>query len=119
MAGKAKLDVTYGAKNYYQDDWTFLTLRPLRQRMAERLAAAIVGKPVPVLPALPAPLPRTDKSLSVLRRYISDFLCDSALPIGERVRLFMWLTGRYLRYRKYLPAKKPLRKGVQELSNLL
>jgi glycosyltransferase involved in cell wall biosynthesis len=118
MAGKAELDTTYGVKNYYEDDWTFLTLRPLRQRMAERLAASIVGKPIPALPVFSAPLPRTNNSWSVLRRYILEVLCDSALSIGERIRLFIWLTGRYLRYRKYLPAKKPLRKGIQEPSNL-
>jgi hypothetical protein len=117
MAGKAELDATYGVKDYYQDDWTFLTLRPLRQRMAERLAASIVGKPIPALPVLSAPRPRPDRTWSVLLRYVSEFLGDPVLPIAERVRLFIWLTGRYVRYRKYLPAKKPLRKAIQELSN--
>ena len=119
MAGKAELDDTYGAKDYYQDDWTFLKLRPLRQQMAERLAASIDGKPIPALRVLSAPRSRPDKTWSVLLRYVSEFLCDPVLPIGERVRLFIWLAGRCLRYRKYLPAKKPLPKAIQELSNLL
>jgi hypothetical protein len=119
MAGKAELDATYGVKDYYQDDWTFLTLRPWRQRMAERLAASIAGKPIPVLQALSAARPRPDKTWSVMLRYVQEFLGDPVLPIGERVRLFIWLTGRYVRYRKYLPAKKPLPKTVHELNNLL
>jgi hypothetical protein len=119
MAGKAELDATYEVRDYYQDDWTFLTLRPLRQRMAERLVAAIVGNPAPGLQVLSAPDPRPDRTWNVLLRYISDFLCDPVLPIGERVRLFTWLTARYLRSRRYLPAKKQLRKAVHELNNLL
>ena len=119
MAGKAELDATYEVRDYYQDDWTFLTLRPLRQQMAERLVAAIVGNPAPGLQVLSAPDPRPDRTWNVLLRYISDFLCDPVLPIGERVRLFTWLTGRYLRNRKYLPAKKPMPKTIHELSTLL
>jgi hypothetical protein len=119
MAGKAELDATYGAKDYYQDDWTFLNLRPLRQQMAERLAASIAGKPIPALRILSAPHSRPDKTWSVLLRYLSECLGDSVLPIGERVRLFIWLTGRYLRNRKYLPAKKPVPKTIHELSSLL
>jgi hypothetical protein len=111
MAGKAELDATYEVRDYYQDDWTFLTLRPLRQRMAERLLAAIVGKPPPGLEVFSAPLPRPDRSWTVLLRYISDLICDPVLPIEERVRLFTWLTARYLRSRRFLPAKKPLRKA--------
>ena len=119
MAGKAELDATYRVKNYYQDDWTFLKLRSLRQRMAERLAASISGKPIPDLQILPAPTPRPDKTSTVLIRYVLECLCDPVLPIRERVRLFIWLTGRYLRHQKYLPAKKPSRKAIQELSILL
>jgi glycosyltransferase involved in cell wall biosynthesis len=115
MAGKAEFDATYKAKDYYQDDWTFLNLRPLRQQMAERLAASIAGRPIPDLQFLPAPALRPDKTSTVLLRYISECLGDSVLPMEERMRLFIWLTGRYLRHRKYLPAKKPSRKAVQEL----
>jgi glycosyltransferase involved in cell wall biosynthesis len=119
MAGKAELDATYKAKDYYQDDWTFLNLRPLRQQMAERLAAAIAGRPIPELQVLPAPALRPDKTSTVLLRYISDCLGDPVLPMEERVRLFIWLTGRYLRHQKYLPTKKPSRKAIQELRILL
>lgn len=115
MAGKAELDATYKAKDYYQDDWTFLNLRTLRQQMAERLAASIAGRPIPGLQFLPAPALRPDKTSTVLRRYILDCLGDPVLPMEERMRLFIWLTGRYLRHQKYLPAKKPSRKAVQEL----
>lgn len=118
MAGKAKLDSTYGEKDYYQDDWTFLNLRPLRQQMAERLAAAIVGQPIPPLRDLPTARSRPERTWSVLRRYVSEFLCDPALPVTERVRLFIWLTGRCLRHGKFLPAKKPLPKAAHEFSNL-
>jgi glycosyltransferase involved in cell wall biosynthesis len=116
MAGKAELDATYEAKDYYQDDWTFLNLRPLRQQMAERLAASIAGRSIPDLQVLPAPSPRPDKTATVLLRYISECLGDPVLPIEERVRLFIWLTGRYLRHQKYLPTKKPSRKAIQELN---
>jgi glycosyltransferase involved in cell wall biosynthesis len=109
MAGKAELDATYEAKDYYQDDWTFLNLRPLRQQMAERLADFQV---------LAASAPRPDKTANVLLRYISECLGDPVLPIEERVRLFIWLTGRYLRHQKYLPTKKPSRKAIQELNIL-
>ena len=115
MAGKAEFDATYKSKDYYQDDWTFLNLGPLRQQLAERLAASIAGRPIPDLQLLPAPSLRPDKTSTVLLRYISDCLCDPVLPMEERMRLFIWLTGRYLRHRKYLPAKKPSRKAVQEL----
>ena len=115
MAGKAECDATYKEKDYYQDDWSFLNLRPLRQKMAERLAASIAGQPIPDLQFLPAPTLRPDKTWTVLLRYISDCLCDPVLPMEERVRLFIWLTGRYLRHQKYLPAKRPSRKAVQEL----
>jgi hypothetical protein len=54
----------------------------------------------------------------VLLRYISECLGDPVLPIEERVRLFIWLTGRYLRHQKYLPTKKPSRKAIQELNIL-
>jgi hypothetical protein len=118
MAGKAEFDDTYRAKDYYQDDWTFLSLRTLRQQMAERLAASIAGRPIPDLQILPAPPLRPDKTSTVLLRYISECLGDSVLPMEERVRLFIWLTGRYLRHQKYLPAKKPSRKAIQELSIL-
>ena len=118
MAGKAEFDATYKAKDYYQDDWTFLNLRPLRQKMAERLAASIVGRPIPDLQFWPAPGVRPDNAWTVLLRYISDCLCDPVLPMAERVRLFIWLTGRYLRHQKYLPAKRPSRKAVQELDVL-
>jgi broad specificity phosphatase PhoE len=114
MAGKAELDATYEAKDYYQDDWTFLNLRPLRQQMAERLAASIAGRPIPDLQIFPAPSQRPDKTATLLLRYISECLRDPVLPIEERVRLFIWLTGRYLRHQKYLPAKKPSRKAIQE-----
>ena len=118
MAGKAEFDITYKTKEYYEDDWTFLNLRPLRQQMAERLAASIAGRPIPDLQFLPAPALQPDKTSTVLLRYISDCLGDPVLPIEERVRLFIWLTGRYLRHQKYLPAKKPSRKAIQELNIL-
>ena len=118
MAGKAELDATYEVRDYYQDDWTFLTLRPLRQRMAERLLAAIVGNTAPGLQVSSAPDPKPDRTWNVLIRYISDFLFDPVLPVGERVRLFTWLTARYLRSRRYLPEKKRLRKPVHEVDNL-
>ena len=113
MAGKAELDTTYGAKDYYQDDWTFLNLRRLRQQMAERLAASIADRPIPDLQSLPAPAVRPNKTSAVLCRYLSECLGDPGLPMDERVRLFIWLTGRYLRHQKYLPTKKPLRKAIQ------
>ena len=118
MAGKAEFDATYKSKDYYQDDWTFLNLRPLRQKMAERLAASIAGRPIPDLQIFPAPSPRPDKTATVLLRYISECLGDPVLPMEERVRLFIWLTGRYLRHQKYLPAKRPSRKAVPELDIL-
>jgi glycosyltransferase involved in cell wall biosynthesis len=118
MAGKAELDATYEAKDYYQDDWTFLNLRLLRQQMAERLAASIAGRPMPDFQVLAASAPRPDKTANVLLRYISECLGDPVLPIEERVRLFIWLTGRYLRHQKYLPTKKPSRKAIQELNIL-
>ena len=118
MAGKAELDATYRAKDYYQDDWTFLNLRPLRQQMAERLAASIGGRPIPDLQTFSAPSLLPDKTSTVLLRYISECLGDSVLPMEERVRLFIWLTGRYLRHQKYLPTKKPSRKAIQELDIL-
>jgi glycosyltransferase involved in cell wall biosynthesis len=118
MAGKAEFDDTYSAKDSYQDDWTFLSLRTLRQQMAERLAASIAGRPIPDLQILPALSLRPDKTSTVLLRYISECLGDSVLPMEERVRLLIWLTGRYLRHQKYLPAKKPSRKAIQELNIL-
>lgn len=111
MSGKAEIDATYRLKEYYADDWTFVTLRHLRQRVAERLAASIVGKPLPELPIASVPPARPAGSWRVLFRYASVFLLDFALPIGERVRLFVWLTGRYLRSRGYLPPKRALRKA--------
>ena len=65
---------------------------------------------------LPAPALRPDKASTVLLRYISECLGDSVLPMEERMRLFIWLTGRYLRHQKYLPKKKPSRKAIQELN---
>jgi hypothetical protein len=118
MAGKAALDATYKSKDYYQDDWTFLNLRPLRQQMAERVAASITGRPIPDLQTFSAPASRPDKTSTVLLRYILECLGDPVLPLKERVRLFIWLTGRYLRHQKYLPTKKPSRKAIQELNIL-
>ena len=118
MAGKAEFDATYKAKDYYQDDWTFLKLRALRQQMAERLAASIAGRAIPDLQSLPVPAVPPNKTSTALLRYISECLGDPGLPMEERVRLFIWLTGRYLRHQKYLPTKKPLRKAIQELNTL-
>ena len=70
MAGKAECDATYKEKDYYQDDWSFLNLRPLRQQMAERLAAAIAGRPIPDLQVLPVPAIRSDRTSTVLIRYM-------------------------------------------------
>ncbi len=111
MAGKAEVDATYRVNEYYADDWTFVALRQLRQRMAERLEAFITGRPLPDLPNASAPVRRLTNSWRVLLRYASVFLLDFALPVGERVRLFVWLTGRYLRFQGYLPPKQPLPKA--------
>ena len=119
MAGKAELDATYSVKNYYEDDWTFLNLRPLRQRQAERLVAAIDGTPSPQLPPLLPPAFQPNRIWNVLFRYFSEFLLDPMLPIRERLKLFIWLTARYLRHRRYLPAKKPLRTTIHEPRSLL
>jgi glycosyltransferase involved in cell wall biosynthesis len=116
MAGKAQFDATYETKDYYQDDWTFLNLCALRQQMAERLAASIAGRPLPQLQIFSTPELRPDKTSTVLLRYISECLGDPGLPMEERVRLFIWLTGRYLRHQKYLPTKKPSRKAIQEVN---
>jgi glycosyltransferase involved in cell wall biosynthesis len=118
MAGKAELDATYAAKNYYEDDWTFLRLRPLRQRQAERLLAAIDGTTLPLLPAFVPAASRPDKTWNVLLRYISEFLLDPVLPIRERLQMFIWLTARYLRQQRYLPAKKPVHTTIHELRSL-
>ena len=103
--GKGALDRTYQAKSRYRDDWTFVLLRDLRQATAERLHAAIMGRRLPALPRQPSLPVRPESSLRVLLRYASVFLLDFALPIGERVRLFAWMTARYLRYKGYLPPK--------------
>lgn len=107
MAGKAEIDATYRAGEYYGDDWTFVSLRNLRQRMAERLEALILGRPLPALPEISHAAGRPKGPFGVLGRYARVFLCDFALPVDERVRLFIWLTGRYLRFAGYLPPKSP------------
>lgn len=110
MAGKAEIDATYRVKDYYADDWTFASLRNLRQQMAERLEASILGKPLPTLPEVSAMASCPKGLLGVLSRYVRVFLGDVSLPVDERIRLFIWLTGRYLRSTGYLPPKSP---GVQ------
>ena len=108
-AGKAKLDGTYQSRSRYGDDWVFVSLRNLRQATACRLHAAIVGKPLPELPP-PSGLPGKPKgSMRVLLLYARTFLLDFALPLRERIPLFLWWTGRYLRSEGYLPTKYTLR----------
>lgn len=117
MAGKAEKDATYRAKDYYTDDWNFVALRELRQRTAERLAAWIVGDSLPsfltskILPQPPS------QSWRVPIRYASASLLDSALPLAERIRLFVWLTGRYLRSQGFLSPKQPSSKTDQTPDN--
>jgi glycosyltransferase involved in cell wall biosynthesis len=108
MAGKAEIDPTYRSKDYYADDWTFVALRDLRQKIAERLKASVIGQPLPELPTLPSPARRPRAAWAVLLQFASVFLLDFALPMAERVRLFVWLTGRYLRSAGYLPPKRPI-----------
>jgi len=113
MAGKAEMDATYRINEYYADDWTFVALRHLRQMTAERLQAFIAGRPLPELPRTHGVGNRSSSAWRALLCYASVFLLDSALPVSERMRLWVWLTGRYLRSQGYLPPKQPLRKADQ------
>lgn len=113
MAGKAELDATYRANEYYADDWTFVALRHLRQKTAERLQAFIAGRPLPELPKTHGLGSRPDSPWRALLRYASVLLLDPALPVGERVRMWVWLTGRYLRSQGYLRPKRPLGRADQ------
>lgn len=103
--GKAELDPTYQIKGRYQDDWTFVSLRDLRQATAERLYAAIVGRPLPDLRERPSLPISPQNTFLVLLRYASAFLLDFDLPISERVQLFAWMAARHFRYRGYLPPR--------------
>ena len=110
-SGKAEFDLTYQNRERYEGDWTFVCLRELRQATATRLHAAIMGEPLPPLPHESGLPSRPRNSIRVLLRYASVFFLDFALPVSERVRLFVWLTGRYLRIRGYLPPKRPAQKA--------
>lgn len=108
-AGKAELDRTYQSRSRYGDDWAFVSLRDLRQATACRLHAAIVGKPLPELPP-PTGLPGKPKGpMRILMLYARTFLLDLALPLRERIPLFLWWSSRYLRSEGYLPKKYTLR----------
>ncbi len=113
MAGKVEMDATYRVNEYYTDDWTFVALHHLRQMTAERLQAFIAGRPLPQLPETHGFDSQPTAPWRALLCYASVFLLDSALPVSERMRLWVWLTGRYLRSQGYLPPKRPLRKADQ------
>lgn len=104
-AGKAGSDPTYQSRGRYEGDWTFVSLRDLRQVTAERLRAVIMGRPLPELSPASGLPSRPGNDIWVLLRYASVFLLDFALPIHERLHLFAWMTARYLRYKGYLPPK--------------
>jgi hypothetical protein len=94
--GKAPFDDTYGRRDRWQDDGTFIALREVRQRAAERLAAAIAGRTPRADLRAPAEIPRPAHVGAAVVSFARAFLADRALPFQWRLFLFSWCCGRYI-----------------------
>jgi ABC-type polysaccharide/polyol phosphate transport system ATPase subunit len=81
--GKGDFDATYGKRDRFGDDATFMRLRDSRSAAAGRLLAAIEGRNAP-------PPPATD-SAGLLRVT----LLDRELPLPWRLRLYWWFVARF------------------------
>jgi hypothetical protein len=94
--GKRQRDATSRRHWRFGDDATFLGRLPIRQRQAERLAAAIQGRVVTghAEPAGAFTMPGTlTRALSTLAATI---LGDRGLPVRRRIYLFLHFCGRYV-----------------------
>lgn len=91
--GKRAFDATARRRRRFADDFRFLARSAVRQRQAERLAAAIEGRPIPAL-VESAAVPST-KGLSAVPMFASTFFGDRGLPPARRAYLFAWYCGRY------------------------
>jgi glycosyltransferase involved in cell wall biosynthesis len=94
--GKAPFDDTYGRRNRWQDDGTFIALREMRQRAAERLEAAIAGRHPPPVRHAPPEAVRPTNFAAAFVSFARAFLADRALPLPWRLFLFTWCCGRYV-----------------------
>jgi len=86
--GKGDYDQTYGARDRFLDDQTFLRLRDERSAVAGKLLGAIEGK----MAAHPAPPPVANSPGAGL---IRASLLDRELPVPWRLRLYFWFIARF------------------------
>jgi len=93
--GKRAADATTRRHRRFDDDTAFLSRRGVRQRQAERLAAAVERLEFPSV-VMAAPLVPPSNLLSALWRFAIAFLGDRGLPLRRRGYLFVWYCGRYL-----------------------
>lgn len=87
--GKGDYDQTYGARDRFLDDQTFLRLRDERSAVAAKLVGAIEGKAA----ARPAPMQANRAPGAGLVRAS---LLDRELPVPWRLRLYFWFIARFV-----------------------
>jgi hypothetical protein len=100
--GEVRTDASYYHKNRYKDYITFISLRHLRQVTAQRLYAAIKGRPLPELPEnIEMEKPPTNLVQAFFMCF-PVFLFDYGLPITRRIRWFIRFTKYYAAMKKGL-----------------
>ena len=96
--GKAPFDETYGKRDRFADDPTFLALINSRQKSAERLLRILRGDNSQVLYSSErGAIEKVPETLfRAITTFTSDLLFDRSLPLRWRSYLWVWFIVRYM-----------------------
>lgn len=96
--GKAPFDETYGKRDRFSDDPTFLALINSRQKSSERLLRILRGDNSQVLysPERGAIEKVPETLFKAITTFTRDLLFDRSLPLRWRSYLWVWFIGRYM-----------------------
>ncbi len=101
--GKASFDETYGKRDRFSDDPTFLALIESRRASAEYLLRILRGERPPLYTPVGGATEISPSGLFNAIGYFSrKLLLDRGLPLQWRGYLWVWFTGRYMAARGLL-----------------